>query len=76
MALLNRVAAATLHQLHRPRLNSSVNCLRIPIGHLLGTCCPPLKVSVKSGSPHGLFLFNAADMLESARKMADHMSQT
>lgn len=51
MALLDRVAAATLHQLHRPRLNSGVNCLRIPIGHLLGTCCPPLKVSVKFGSP-------------------------
>jgi hypothetical protein len=34
------------------RLNSGVNCLRVPIGHLLGTCCPRSKVSVKSGPPH------------------------
>jgi hypothetical protein len=33
------------------RLNSGVNCLRVPIGHLLGESWPRFKVSVKSGPP-------------------------
>ena len=33
------------------RLNAG-HCLRALMGHLLGTCCPRLKVSVESGPPH------------------------
>lgn len=30
-------------------ISSDVNCLRVPIGHLLGESCPRSKVSVNPG---------------------------